>query len=83
MRTPHRLFVVLLLSALLGFETASAFAVDTSTESGLIARGRYLAQVSGCNDCHTDGYLMSNGNASKHSLLPFFIPTRVLESGTK
>lgn len=27
----------------------------------LIQRGRYLAQVSGCNDCHTPGYFMSDG----------------------
>jgi mono/diheme cytochrome c family protein len=26
-----------------------------------IDRGRYLAKIAGCNDCHTPGYLMSNG----------------------
>jgi len=26
-----------------------------------IDKGRYLAIVSGCNDCHTDGYLMTEG----------------------
>jgi mono/diheme cytochrome c family protein len=33
------------------------------TEHGttMIEQGRYLAQVAGCNDCHTPGYLMRNG----------------------
>ncbi|MBL8446333.1 MAG: cytochrome C [Zoogloeaceae bacterium] len=26
-----------------------------------VARGRYLVQVSGCNDCHTDGYMPRSG----------------------
>ena len=25
------------------------------------ARGRYLVQIAGCNDCHTAGYAMANG----------------------
>ena len=62
MKVPHRLFVVLQLTALLGLESTSAFAVHTTTISDLVERGRYVAQVSGCNDCHTDGYLMNNGN---------------------
>lgn len=28
---------------------------------GAVAAGRYLVVVAGCNDCHTDGYLPSNG----------------------
>lgn len=27
-----------------------------------LAAGRYLVVVGGCNDCHTDGYLQSEGN---------------------
>ena len=27
-----------------------------------IERGRYLVIVAGCNDCHTDGYLMNDGD---------------------
>jgi mono/diheme cytochrome c family protein len=25
------------------------------------ARGKYLVQIAGCNDCHTEGYAMANG----------------------
>jgi mono/diheme cytochrome c family protein len=28
----------------------------------MIERGRYLVQVSGCNDCHTPGYMENGGN---------------------
>jgi mono/diheme cytochrome c family protein len=27
----------------------------------LIAHGRYISQIGGCNDCHTSGYLLSDG----------------------
>lgn len=27
----------------------------------VIARGRYIAQIAGCNDCHTAGYALSGG----------------------
>jgi mono/diheme cytochrome c family protein len=27
----------------------------------MVERGRYVAQVSGCNDCHTAGWIMSEG----------------------
>ena len=39
-----------------GSMEASVSAVD-----GAEAAGRYLVLVGGCNDCHTDGYLPSNG----------------------
>lgn len=34
-------------------------------ESAEVARGRYLVQTSGCNDCHTPGYAMSNGKVEE------------------
>lgn len=36
-----------------------AQAADSQTV--LIERGRYLVQLSGCNDCHTPGYGMAHG----------------------
>ena len=27
-----------------------------------VDRGRYLVKITGCNDCHTPGYLLSEGN---------------------
>lgn len=44
------------------FVIASGHARAGSTSKAeLIERGRYLIKISGCNDCHTSGYLMSNG----------------------
>jgi mono/diheme cytochrome c family protein len=37
--------------------------------SSQIAAGRYLAIVGGCNDCHTDGYLMSEGKVPEEDWL--------------
>lgn len=30
-----------------------------------VARGRYLVQIAGCNDCHTPGYMMSAGEVEE------------------
>lgn len=40
---------------------SSAWATGTDAENRLIERGKYLARVSGCNDCHTPGYMQSDG----------------------
>lgn len=52
--------------------TAGQASDDEPTSSGvrepmvlatsLEASGRYLIQIGGCNDCHTDGYLETNGD---------------------
>jgi mono/diheme cytochrome c family protein len=34
---------------------------DLDDPTLVIERGRYLIKVSGCNDCHTDGYMQGNG----------------------
>jgi mono/diheme cytochrome c family protein len=38
-------------------------------DSGAIARGRYLVQTSGCNDCHTSGYIMNAGKVPEKQWL--------------
>lgn len=30
-------------------------------------RGKYLAQIAGCNDCHTPGYMASNGKVDERN----------------
>ena len=62
MRTDFGLLVAALVSVGFCFMPSPSFAGDASSDHKLVERGRYLAQVSGCNDCHTDGYLMNNGN---------------------
>ncbi|MDX1487796.1 MAG: hypothetical protein R3268_06320, partial [Acidiferrobacterales bacterium] len=35
----------------------------------LVERGRYLSVIAGCNDCHTSGYLWSNGDVPEKDWL--------------
>ncbi|MDQ1241342.1 MAG: hypothetical protein QG550_593, partial [Pseudomonadota bacterium] len=39
---------------------AQASAADPAKDPR-VARGRYLVVVSGCNDCHTPGYMQNGG----------------------
>lgn len=39
------------------------------TERSDVERGRYLVIVGGCNDCHTDGYLQTEGNVPEEEWL--------------
>jgi mono/diheme cytochrome c family protein len=34
-------------------------------DAAQIARGRYLVQIGGCNDCHTVGYVAAGGHLSE------------------
>ena len=34
-----------------------------------VERGRYLAIIGGCNDCHTDGYLQTEGDVPEEQWL--------------
>lgn len=56
--------------------TAAAVAALLYTGAGLaggtdpsIERGRYLAVVAGCNDCHTPGYALSGGETPESEWL--------------
>jgi len=42
-----------------------ALAAAGADDVGPIERGRYLAQVSGCNDCHTPGYMEHSGDVAE------------------
>ena len=56
----------LLFGTLFVVNTVQTYAGSPSAKSGfdmsLVARGRYLLKTSGCNDCHTHGYLQPEGN---------------------
>jgi mono/diheme cytochrome c family protein len=57
---------LLLSSALLLTGTASA---DSGASLQMLDRGRYLAAVAGCNDCHTPGYAESGGKVPQQDWL--------------
>lgn len=56
MRTVTTLSTLLFAASLL-----AACAPPPAQDQAEIARGRYLVQISGCNDCHTDGFMEQNG----------------------
>jgi len=41
----------------------------SSTDREMVQRGRYLATIAGCNDCHTPGYLLSEGKVPEEQWL--------------
>lgn len=51
--------------ALAAGSAGAAFAADKK----MVERGRYLATVAGCNDCHTAGYLQGNGDVPEEARL--------------
>jgi mono/diheme cytochrome c family protein len=59
-RTTQMIMLSTALAA--GAFTASQLrAGEPTLDPEMVERGRYVAQVSGCNDCHTAGYIMSDG----------------------
>jgi mono/diheme cytochrome c family protein len=59
---------LMLRSASLAFALiATLFAsADANAQSGLIARGKYLANFGGCNDCHTPGYFFGKPDMDRY-----------------
>ena len=59
MKTNDKTFRLAVILGLLFSCEAVAGAFET--DSALVERGRYVAVVSGCNDCHTAGYAAGDG----------------------
>lgn len=55
---------VLLAACVILLSTAAAGKQDASVE-----RGRYLIQIGGCNDCHTNGYAPREGDVPESEWL--------------
>jgi mono/diheme cytochrome c family protein len=53
--------LVLAFSIVLAGLAANAHAVDPSADKASIARGKYVALIGGCNDCHTPNYPETGG----------------------
>jgi len=56
------------VTAALAFATTATLAADKPAKDAN-ARGRYLIQIGGCNDCHTPGYAMSGGKVPEKQWL--------------
>jgi mono/diheme cytochrome c family protein len=58
----------------IAIELALAGGVATATESArdserMLERGRYIARIAGCNDCHTPNYAQSGGQVPEKDWL--------------
>ena len=52
------------------FACASATAAEPPAKASPEAeRGKYLVQIAGCNDCHTEGYALANGDVAESKWL--------------
>lgn len=58
----HSWVPTFLVAVFLGSAAAAAGTNEPSGNEDSIARGRYIVKIAGCNDCHTPGYLLANGN---------------------
>jgi mono/diheme cytochrome c family protein len=72
MHVRYRIAIVTLAATL----SAAASAADNAASAAgkkaadpLVARGRYLATIAGCNDCHTPGFAMEGKADDKHLLI--------------
>lgn len=74
-RTTHQILTAALVwIAALWAGSSAATAADPQ-----LARGRYLAQLAGCNDCHTPGYFFGRADGSRYlggSDIGFEVPGR-------
>lgn len=52
---------LLVVVALTGFNFGKEALSESRVEKRVIERGRYMSKITGCNDCHTPGYLLSEG----------------------
>ena len=57
------------LSVLLSLAVVSAVPAASASDADSIDRGRYLARITGCNDCHTPGYVESAGEVAEKDWL--------------
>ena len=68
---PKTLLTALLLAGALVVLAAIAAEKPSAHKSGadLVARGRYLVMLGGCNDCHTPGFALAAGNVPESQWL--------------
>lgn len=65
----YRFVVVAVALAAAGFSFMPRALADDSADADVLARGRYIALVGGCNDCHTPGFAESGGVADQSTWL--------------
>jgi mono/diheme cytochrome c family protein len=54
-----------IVAALIGLGVGLSTVVAQTVDHQKAARGKYLVMITGCNDCHTPGYLLSEGQVAE------------------
>jgi mono/diheme cytochrome c family protein len=68
--SPLRSFITGTILVALSVPAPCAFAAETkAADSKSLARGRYLVQIAGCNECHTPGYMQTAGKVPEKQWL--------------
>lgn len=64
----RRQLAVVVLACIFPFSCSVALAGD-AIDAASVNQGRYLVKLGGCNDCHTAGYLLSEGKVPEEQWL--------------
>ena len=67
----NQLKVLFIIFSLAGTSLAvsTAWTSRPDLDTDMVERGRYIVKIAGCNDCHTQGYLISAGNVPEEQWL--------------
>ncbi len=69
MNCPKPFKFVKLLSIFFLFTATFVLAGESDFDDSTLERGRYVITISGCNDCHTAGFAVSEGNVPEDQWL--------------
>jgi len=69
MNRPQSFQILKTLPILFLLTAASAQAGEHEPDASMIERGRYITVIAGCNDCHTAGYILSEGETPEDQWL--------------
>lgn len=62
---PFKCYLPPALALVAALATAPAFAANPELDPQMVEHGRYLVRIAGCNDCHTPGYVMNDGQTDE------------------
>lgn len=60
-----RFLIGSIFCALVGTTCVAASAAAEKLDPKVVEHGKYLVKIAGCNDCHTPGYLLSEGKTAE------------------